>query len=62
MQIQEEIQTQVGPMSVFLYALKAPESRRQYPKRLKMLLDFLGLAEPLENQAIEFVERASAIG
>jgi len=27
------------PLSVFLYALKAPETRRQYPRRLKVFLD-----------------------
>jgi integrase len=57
-QIQEEIHACDDPMSAFLYALKAPESRRQYPKRLKVLFDYLGLVEPLENQALEFVERA----
>jgi hypothetical protein len=56
-QIQEEIYTQDDPMSAFLYALKAPESRRQYPKRLKMLFDFLDLVEPMENPAVEFVKR-----
>lgn len=45
-------------MAAFLYALKSPESRRQNPKRLKMLYDFIGLVEPLENQALEFVKRA----
>lgn len=57
-QIQEEIHVCDDPMSAFLYALKAPESRRQYPKRLKMMFDFLSLEEPLENQALEFVKRA----
>ena len=57
-QIQEEIHTSNDPMSAFLYALKAPESRRQYPKRLKVLFDYIGLVEPLENQAVEFVKRA----
>jgi integrase len=57
-QIQEKIQAQDDPVSAFLYALKAPESRRQYPKRLKMLFDFLGLNEPFESQALEFVEKA----
>lgn len=48
---------QNNPISAFLYALKAPESRRQFPRRLKMLFDFIGLPEPLENQAVEFVKR-----
>ena len=32
---------QENPLAMFLYALKAPESKRQYPKRLKVFLDFL---------------------
>jgi hypothetical protein len=31
------------PMAVFLYAVKSPESKRQYPRRFKMFLDFLDL-------------------
>jgi hypothetical protein len=30
-----------GPYNRFLYALKAPESKRQYPKRLEVFLNFL---------------------
>ena len=32
---------QENPLAMFMYALKAPESKRQYPKRLKVFLDFL---------------------
>jgi hypothetical protein len=39
------------PMAVFLYAVKSPESKRQYPRRLKMFLDYLGLDGVLEEQA-----------
>jgi integrase len=46
-------------MSAFLYALKAPETRRQYPKRLKVFFDFLHLQEPLEKQASDFLSRAN---
>jgi hypothetical protein len=46
-------------MSVFLYALKAPETRRQYPKRLKVFLDFLKLEGSVENRAKEFLARAN---
>ncbi len=46
-------------MSVFLYALRAPETRRQYPKRLRVFLDFLKLEGSLEKQAIEFLARAN---
>lgn len=56
----QELRTYEDPMSTFLYALKAPESQRQYPRRLKMLFDYIGLVQPLENQALEFVKRARA--
>jgi hypothetical protein len=38
--------------------LKSFEARRQYPKRLKMLFDFLGLPGSLDEQAKEFLEKA----
>jgi hypothetical protein len=47
-----------NPVDSFRYALKSSEARRQYPKRLKMLFDFLGLPGSLEEQATEFLERA----
>jgi hypothetical protein len=39
--IYEQDQKHKNPMTVFTYALKAPESRRQYPRRLKIFLDHL---------------------
>ena len=42
------------PMTVFIYALKAPESRRQYPRRLKIFLDYLRLEGNLKEQAEQF--------
>jgi len=45
-------------MSNFLYALKAPESKRQYPRRFKMFLDFLKLQGTIEEQAMEFLTKA----
>jgi len=58
-QTQENAQEQEheNPMEVFLYALRAPETKRQYPNRLKVLFDFLGLSEPLDNQAHEFLRK-----
>jgi hypothetical protein len=41
-----------------MYALKAPESRRQYPRRFKIFLDYLGLKGSLEEQVQEFYMRA----
>ena len=45
-------------MAVFLYAVKSPESKRQYPRRFKMFLDFLGFGGALEEQAKEFLSNA----
>src|SRR5919106_6234971 len=47
-----------NPMTVFTYALKAPESRRQYPRRLKIFLDYLGLEGKLGEQAEQFYLKA----
>src|SRR5919197_1540607 len=47
-----------SPIYSFMYALKSSEARRQYPKRLKMLFDFLGFLGSLEEQAKEFLEKA----
>ena len=40
--LEHELET-YDPMEVFTYALKAPESRRQYPRRFKPFLDYIGL-------------------
>jgi hypothetical protein len=47
-----------SPIYSFMYALKSSETRRQYPKRLKILFDFLGLDGSLEEQATDFLEKA----
>jgi hypothetical protein len=47
-----------SPSYSFMYALKSSEARRQYPKRLKMLFDFMELPGSLEEQAAEFLKRA----
>jgi integrase len=41
-----------------MYALKAPETRRQYPQRFKMFLDYLKLQGSLEKQARQFLSKA----
>jgi hypothetical protein len=41
-------------MTVFTYALKAAESKRQYPRRLKIFLDYLELEGNLQQQAEQF--------
>jgi hypothetical protein len=44
-----------NPLSQFLYALKSPETKRQWPNRLKIVFDFLGLHGALHEQAREFI-------
>jgi integrase len=54
----EEAQQQ-DPMAIFLYALKAPETRRQWPRRLKVFLDFLKLdGTTMEERAKQFMIKA----
>ena len=56
---QEEEQQQQDPMTMFLYALKAPETIRQWPGRLKIFLDFLKLdSTRMEEKAKEFMIKA----
>ncbi|MDF2737881.1 MAG: uncharacterized protein K0S93_1740, partial [Nitrososphaeraceae archaeon] len=50
-------------LAMFMYALKAPESKRQYPKRLKIFLDFLTSKNELsqsnlDNQCREFMAKS----
>jgi hypothetical protein len=55
--IEEELQS--SPLYPFMYALKSSEARRQYPKRLKMLFDYLKLPNSLKEQSTEFLNRAN---
>jgi integrase len=50
--------TDEDPMSVFRYALKSRESQRQYPGRFKVFLDYLGLKGTIEDQALQFANKA----
>ena len=49
--------TKEAPLYAFMYALKSSEARRQYPKRLKMLFDYLKLSGLIEEQAKEFLDK-----
>ena len=49
------IEQATNPLSQFLYALKAPEAKRQWDNRLKVVFDFLRLAGNLDEQAKEFM-------
>ena len=44
------IEEQQDPLAIFLYALKAPETKRKYPSRFKVFLDFLKLEGTFEEQ------------
>jgi integrase len=46
------------PLVMFLYALKAPETKRQYPRRFKVFLDFLNLEGTFEEQTKQFLMKA----
>lgn len=58
MLIEPEERTRKNPLTAFTYALKAPESKRQYPRRFKIFLDYLKLEGPLEKQADQFYLKA----
>ena len=45
--------TQGDPYESFLYALKAPETKRQYPKRLKVVFDYLVTINELKETKID---------
>ena len=57
LQGQEYEDDAADPLSNFLYALRAPETKRQYPRRLKVLLDYLGLDGDLKDQAKAFLSK-----
>ncbi|MPZ07064.1 MAG: hypothetical protein GEU26_11730 [Nitrososphaeraceae archaeon] len=44
-----------NPLSQFLYALKAPETKRQWPNRLRVVFDFLGFPGNPDEQAKQFM-------
>ena len=56
--VEEKGITQPSPLYSFMYTLKSSEARRQYPKRLKKLFDFLNLSGSSEEQANEFLNKA----
>jgi integrase len=48
----------IDPLQNFLYALKAPDSKRQYPRRFEYFLDYLGLQGTLKEKCNIFYEQA----
>ena len=55
---EEDGQGGQNPIAVFSYALKAPETKRQYPQRLRVFFNFLKLDGSLEEQARQFQSKA----
>jgi hypothetical protein len=51
-----------SPLYSFMYALKSSEARRQYPRRLKMLFDYLKLQGSLEEQSKHFLDNTRQKG
>lgn len=45
------------PLQQFTYALRAPETKRQYPRRLKVFMDFVNLEGDLKQQTRILKER-----
>ena len=56
------IEQTANPVSQFLYALKAPETKRQWPNRLKIVFNFLGLHGDLDEQAKQFMNLCEVEG
>jgi integrase len=46
------------PLAIFKYALKSSESQRQYPGRLKVFLDYLGLGGTIQEQTRVLAKKA----
>jgi hypothetical protein len=46
------------PMAAFMYGLRAPDTKRQYPRRFQYFLNFLKLSGTLGEQAKQFVLKA----
>lgn len=45
-------------MTAFRYGLRAPDTKRQYPRRFQYFLNFLQLSGNLEQQAKQFTLKA----
>lgn len=52
--------TIIDPIFNFLYALKTPETKRQYPKRFEIFLNFLSLSGDLNEKALQFYQKAKS--
>jgi hypothetical protein len=56
---QEEQYELQDPLTAFMYGLKAPDTKRQRPSRLKIFLDYLSLEHgTLEEKAKQFIVKS----
>jgi hypothetical protein len=53
-----EATAEYDPISNFMYGLKSADSRRQYPARLNVFLNFIGLKGALIEQASMFLDKS----
>ena len=59
MQISTKVdEINVNPVLNFFFALKAPESKRQYPKRFEKFLDYLKLEGTFEDKALSLYKKS----
>ena len=59
MQISTKVEEiNVNPVLNFFFALKAPESKRQYPKRFEKFLDYLKLEGTFEDKALSLYKKS----
>jgi hypothetical protein len=52
------VQSKDDPISAMLFALKSPESKRQYPPRLKVFMDYVGLDGDIHQQSVLLLKKA----
>jgi integrase len=52
------VEEEKDPMAAFMYGLRAPDTKRQYPRRFQYFLNFLSIPGTLEEQAKPFTLKA----
>ena len=60
LRLEDQIEYVEDPIAIFMYALKAPESRRQYPGRLRVILNWLDIQGDLQQQGKNFLSIAKS--
>jgi hypothetical protein len=59
--VQDTEEEEQDPITTFMFALKAAETRRQWPKRLKMFFNFLTLQGSLADQSKNLSQKQDRI-